>query len=163
MIGTTVHDLDVNVGPGMVRETVEEVLQQLRLQIADENDRDRLVINQSRPAAQIDRSNSQRLVHRLQEISGTIDSTTIAQRLREQIAQYNPGVFHRMMLVDIEVATSFEFEIKSAVFCEQFEHVVEEANSGRDFVSPRAIQPQMTSDLRLFRISLDFCLSHGKF
>jgi len=32
--------------------------------------------------------------------------------------------------IDVEIAASFQFQVEAAVVCEQFEHVIEETNSG---------------------------------
>jgi hypothetical protein len=65
------------------------------------------------------------------------------------------------MLVHIEVAAGFEFQIESAVVREQLEHVIEETDSRRNLVSAPALNRERELDVRLLAQPLDAALSHG--
>ena len=54
-----------------------------------------------------------------------------------------------MVLVDVEIALTRELEIEAAVAREQLEHVIEEANAGRDLVFAGALDGERQIDLRL--------------
>ena len=71
-------------------------------------------------------------------------------------------VFDRVVLIDVEVAASFQFEIEAAVVREQFEHVIEEADAGRDLITATAFDGQSdNSDVRLFAGAFDAAFSHS--
>ena len=82
----------------------EEVRRQLGLQIAHHTHPDQVLVNQRRAAAQVQRHHRQRLIHRQHEISRAVDSFSVAQRLGEQLSQHDPDVFHRVVLVHVQIA-----------------------------------------------------------
>ena len=59
------------------------------------------------------------------------------------------------MLIDIQVARSLQLQIKSTVLCEQFQHVIEKADAGRDLIGPLAVDGKAAANLRFFRNALD--------
>ena len=63
----------MNVGPRALREAFEEVLHELRLEIADALHLQPQVDDGVRAAAEIDRGDRQRFVHRHDEVAGAID------------------------------------------------------------------------------------------
>ena len=52
------------------------------------------------------------------------------KRLVEELAQHDADIFDGVVLIDIEVALGFELKIEAAVMGEQFQHVIEETDSG---------------------------------
>src|SRR6185295_5417626 len=113
------------------------------------------------PAAQIERHHRQRFIHGEHKISSAVDSAAIAQRFRKQLPEHDPHIFDGMVLVDVEITLRLELQIESAMFGEQLEHVVEEADPGRDFVSAAAFNAEPPANLRLFGIALDGRRSHA--
>jgi hypothetical protein len=59
------------------------------------------------------------------------------------------------MLVDIEVAITFEFEIKGAMAREKLQHVIEETDAGGYLVAALAFDGEMDEDARLGGVALD--------
>ena len=55
-------------------------------------------------SAEVDRYDTESLIHRHHEIAGSQNASFAAQRLRECFAQGNASVFHRMVLIDIKIA-----------------------------------------------------------
>ena len=53
-----------------------------------------------------------------------------AQRFVERLSQHDADIFDGVMLIDIEVALGFELQIEAAVMGEEFQHVIEETDSG---------------------------------
>src|SRR5450759_3847840 len=64
------------------------------------------------------------------------------------------------MLVHVEIAIGFDLQIETAVFGEQLEHMIEEADSGGDVVLAAAFDLQLAGDLRLLGVSLNGGGSH---
>ena len=72
-----------------------------------------------------------RLVHREHEaIAG--DAHLVAERHAQGLAQRQRAVLDGVVLVDVEISVALEFEREAAVFGDLLEHVVEEANAGRN-------------------------------
>ncbi len=72
-------------------------------------------------------------------------------------------VFHRVMTVDVQIALGFDFEIDQAVARNLIEHVIEEADAGRELGGPCAVEVDPHADLRFLRIALDLgdAVLHG--
>ena len=68
------------------------------------------------------------------------------------------------MLVHIEIAAGVHVEIKRAVTCNQFKHVIEEADSRRDARRSTPIEIQLQADVRLVGLAMNFsCAWHDQF
>lgn len=124
----------------VLREAVEEIMQRFHFQSANVPDLDPIVVNQRRASAEINRRDRERLIHRLDKISGAIDSDTRAERLRKKLTEHNAHVFDSMMLIHLKIPARIEFEIKSAVLREEFQHVIKKRDARGDFVFPRAFK-----------------------
>ena len=83
-----------------------------------------------RPPAEIDGGDGQRFVHRHDEIAGTIDAAPIAERRPDGFAERDADVFHRVMLIDVEIAGGRDLEIEAAMPRDEIEHVIEKADAG---------------------------------
>ena len=156
VIGTAVQNLCVQVGPGVLDESAEEVFEQLGLQIANQADFDQILVDQRRAAAEIDRDYREGFIHGEYEVSGAVDAFAIAESLGEQLADHDAGVFDCVMLVDVEIAFGRELEIEGAVFGEELQHVIEEADAGRDLVPAAALDAEFAADLRFLCVALEF-------
>ena len=74
----------------------------------------------------------QRLVHRQVDIGVAGDALLVAERLQERLADRDAGVLGRVVLVDMEVAGDRDLEVEEGMAREKLQHVVEEADAGRD-------------------------------
>ena len=84
------------------------------------------------PAGDVDRGAGQRLVHRQVDVGVAGDAGAVAERLRERLAEHDADVLGRVVLVDVEVALRRDRQVDQAVPGELLQHVVEEADAGRD-------------------------------
>ena len=82
-----------------------------------------------RPAAEIDRRDGERLVHRHDEVAGAVDALAVAERLQHRLAERDADVLDGVVLIDVEVARRLQREIEAAVTREQLQHVIEEADA----------------------------------
>src|SRR6266571_3923821 len=129
MVGAPVDGLEMDIGARAASKAFKEVVNQLRLQVAD-HPRFHFCVHYGRGAtAEIYGSHSQSFVHWHQEVSGAHDAALVAQRLAECFAQCNSHVFHRVVLVNIQIAGGFQLQVESAVACEKLQHMIEEADS----------------------------------
>ncbi len=103
MARAAVQHLHVDVGFRALGEPLEEVLDELCLQIADAADLEPQIDDCVHAAAQIDRRHGQRFVHRHHEVAGAVDAPAVAERRRDRLAERDPDVFDRVMLIDVEI------------------------------------------------------------
>ena len=66
-----------------------------------------------------------------------------------------------MVLIHIQVAFGTQLQIETAMLREQLEHVIEKADSGRNFVAAVAFDLQTGRDARLFCVALQGRPSHS--
>ena len=52
------------------------------------------------------------------------------ERFRKQLAHNDADVFNGVVLIHIQIAIGLQLQVEAAMFREQLQHVVEEANSG---------------------------------
>src|ERR1700761_4749742 len=160
MIRSAIENLGGQIRPRMGHKTGKEICEQFRLQIAHMHHIHLLAVDQRRASAQVNSYYRQRLVHRMHKVPGAIDPSPLSQRLRKQLAQHDPRIFHRMMLVHVQIAARRKLQIECAMFRKQLQHVVQEANPGRNLVTSAPFDAQRARYLSLSRISLDPCFSH---
>ena len=145
----------MDVGACALREAFEEVADQLRLQIADHAHLEPQVDDRVDAAAEIDRRDRQRLVHRHHEVAGPVDAAPRAERRRHRLAERDADVLDGVMLVDVEIPSGLERQVEPAVPREELQHVIEKPDAGRDVVAPLPVKREPQRDLRLFRGPLD--------
>jgi len=141
----------------VVDEAVEEVGHQFGLEIADVDDFDQIFVDEGGAAAEIDGDDGERFIHREDEVAGAVDPFAIAEGFREELADDDTDVFDGVVLIHIEITFGGEFEVEAAVFGEELEHVVEEADTGCNVIPAAAFDAELAFDLRLLGIALDFC------
>ena len=79
-------------------------MNELGLQVADAGDPDLQIDDGVRPPAEIDGGDRERFVHRHDEIPGAVDAASVAERLRDRLAERDAEILDRVMLVDVEIA-----------------------------------------------------------
>ena len=136
---------------------MKEIFQQFGLQVAHVSHSQRSIQHQVGPAAQVNRGDGQRFIHRHHEVPGAIDTLFGTQRLAQKLAQDEAHVFHGVVLIDIQITTRLQIQVEAAVPGEKLQHMVEEANAGRDFVSAMAVQIQAPADIGLGGFSMQGC------
>jgi hypothetical protein len=142
MIGPAVKNLHMDIAGDVIHEAAEEIGHELRLQVADETHLQLILVNQSRTAAQVDRHHGESFIHGKNKIAGAVDSFTLSQRFSEELAKHDADIFNGMVLIDIQISVRVERQIEAAMFREQFEHVVEEPDSGRNLVTAATFDPK---------------------
>jgi hypothetical protein len=61
-----------------------------------------------------------------------------------------------MMIVNVQIAATFRFEVKESVPREQFQHVIEEGDAGVDARVPASVERERDARLRLLRPPVNF-------
>src|SRR3954469_4526772 len=157
---TAVEHLHVDVGARPLREALEEVLHQLCLQIPDEARLHAQVDDRVRASGEIDRGDGERLVHRHHEIAGAIEPSARPERRRHGFAERDAHVLDGVMLIDVEISSRLQRQVERAMTSEEFQHVVEKANAGRDIVAPASFERQLQADRRFAGVALDYRAAH---
>src|SRR6476646_5907994 len=109
---TAVEGAQVNVGAGGLRESLKEILGELGLKIADKFRGDLSVADAVGTSAEVDRGGCESFVHGHQEIARAKDAAFVAQSLHDGFAQSDAGVFHGVVLVDVEISFCLDCEIE---------------------------------------------------
>src|SRR5882762_7669080 len=113
------------------------------------------------PAPEVNRRQAQSLVHWHDEIAGPQDSELAPKRFVESLAQGDANIFHRMVLIHVQIAVGFETKVKATVPGKEFQHVIEESNAGGNLVLSAAIDVQREVDAGLVGVALDASLPHA--
>ncbi len=162
MTGTAVQNPHMDIRLGSAGEALEEIMDEFGLKITDEAGVNFGVDDRCGASAEVDSGDSQRLVHRHDEIAGPQNATFRAEGLSKGLAERDSDIFDCVVLVDVKVARRFEFEIEAAVVGEEFEHVVEESDAGGDLIAAFAFDGEGQSDLRFLGDAIDGGFSHRR-
>jgi hypothetical protein len=145
----------VDVGASGLRETLEEIFEQLSLKITDVGRRDFRADDAVRAAAEIHGGGRERFVHRHEEVSGTEDATLGAKRFCDGVAECYTHILDSVMLVHVEVPFGGDVEIESAVARDKIKHVIEEPNAGGDAGFSAAVEIQPETDVRFVGFAMN--------
>jgi hypothetical protein len=130
-------------------EAFKEICHQLGLQVADKARADFGIDGEGGAATEVDGRDCQCLVHGHKEVAGAQDAALVAEGAVKDFTERYADIFDGVVLIYVEVAVAFEFEIEGAMAREEFKHVIEEANAGGDFVLTGAFDRQLDGDVRL--------------
>ena len=109
---------------------MEEFLEQFGIDDANLVPGEAHLPDQVGPVAQVDRGANQRLVHRHIGVAKADHARIAAHGFLERLAQHDADIFHRVVLVDVEVALGLHVNVHGGVLGKAFQHVVEEAHAG---------------------------------
>ena len=157
----SVKRLDVQGDPGIHRERLEELAYQLGIERPDLVPWELRAEHEERSSRDVDRRPRKRLVHRQHGVGIAGDAGALAQRLTKRLAEGDAGVLDRMVVVDMQVALRRDVHVDKRVACELVEHVVEEADAGRDRTLARAIEGDGDGDRRFLGLARDGRGAHG--
>jgi hypothetical protein len=156
-----VEQLDVQRDPRRLRHRVEPVLDQLGVPFAELLLREAQLPHEVRPPRDVERDAHQRLVHR--RIGGAVaaDPALVAERLAERLAERDRAVLGGVVLVDVQVALHFQPDVDQRMAAELLDHVVEEADPGRNVVGAGPVEVDLDEDVGLCRLAGDPAGAHG--
>ena len=135
-----VEGLDVDAGARIGREGVVELLEELRVHVADLWGREGGAPDQVGPVRQVDGAAGQGLVHRDDREPEAPDAPEVPKGLADRLAQDDPDILHRVMKVDVQVALRLDVKVEGAVPPKGIQHVVQEADPGFDPGPARTVQ-----------------------
>ncbi len=106
-----VEIFDMQRDPGVLRERVKELAEQLGVHLADLRDREFNPPDQIGPPGCIQRHARECLIHRQLGRTVAPDAAPIAQRLGQRLAQRDAAVLDRMMRVDMQIALGAQRDV----------------------------------------------------
>lgn len=102
-------------------------------------------IFQMRTPGDIQRAARQALVHRQHEPE-TACAAFVPQRLIQRFPQRQGGIFHRVMIVDMQIALHGNIHAQPAMGRYLIEHVIEKADAGVDTAAAFSVEPDLDVD-----------------
>ena len=157
-----IQNPDVKIHSAGVGKRAEEFAEQRDIKLADVLRRRGSVVNQTRTSGKIKRDKRQDLVHRQNDVTVARDSRLVAERVRNRFPERKPGILHRVVAVDLQIAFHTDVEVELAVFSEKREHVIHERNTRGDARVPLSVKVDGYGNVGLFRRADLFCFSHKK-
>ncbi len=127
-------------------QRAEELLEQLGVHRADLVAREVHVPGEERPAGEIDRGLGQRLVHRHQRLAEPPDAALLAERAGQRLAEHDADILGGVVEIDMRSPVAFTARSNSAVAGERGQHVVEEADAGRDLGAAGSVEIERQLD-----------------
>ena len=150
MRGAAVENAEMDVGARGLRKSLEEILDELGLEIADQARGEFRFDDTESAAAKIDSGRGESFVHGHEEIAGPEDAFAIPEGGIDGLTESNADVFDGVMLIDVEIAGCFEAQIEPAVAGDKVEHMVEKGDAGGDFGFAAAVEIQAEGDFGFF-------------
>ena len=124
---------DMQCDTGILRQRLEEFTHQFRVEGADLRRGKIDVPDEERPAGNIDGGLGHRLVHGKIERGITGNAAPITQRPGNRLADGDAGIFHRVMVVDMQVALYLDLHVDQRMAAELVQHMVEKSHAGGNF------------------------------
>ena len=137
----------MHIRAGSPRKAFEEVMHKFSLQITHANCADFRLHDRYCASAEIYGSESESLVHGHQEVACPQDAPPVAQCAVKDLAERNAHIFHRVVLVYVQISAREKLQIETTMPREEFQHVIEKTNPGRDFVLSPALDHEINMNL----------------
>jgi len=156
-----IERLDMQRDAGIHGESLKKFAHEVRVEFADLAVMEGRAEDEEGASGHIQRDTRQRLVHRQQAIGIAGDATQITKRLTDRLAEHNARIFHRVMLINVQVALGFDLDVDEAVTGDLVEHVIEEADTGLDRSLSRSVKIDGRLDLGFARLARKGGATHG--
>ena len=161
MVVLAVEQLDMQRDADGLSNRLEPVLKQLGIHFAQPFLRELGVPHAPRPPGDIQRHPRQRFIHR--RIGGAItpDPGLVPQRLGNALADRNGRILGRVVLVNVQIAGDVAGDIDQRMAAELFDHVIEEADPGRNVISPGTVEINRDADVGFVSLAGDLGSTHS--
>ncbi len=141
--------VDVHRHQRVVREALEEFVNEVDVERADERAHERHVEFEPRTAGEIEDDARQRFVERHVRVAVAADAALVAERLSHGLAERDADVLDRVVRVDVQIALGRDGEVEHAMATHLVEHVIEKRNAGRKLRVAAAVDHDADLDLGL--------------
>nr|ADI17045.1 hypothetical protein [uncultured alpha proteobacterium HF0010_30A23] len=136
----TIQDGNMNIGLRRIGHGLEELTEQLGFHGPQSRHLKGRVPDQMRAAGEIDHSPRQRLVHRHVGVAIAVDPSLVPQGFLERLAQHKADILSGVVRINVQITFGFDGQVDECMLTQQVEHVVKEANAGRNLVRTGAIE-----------------------
>ena len=120
----------VKIHTGCYAERAEKFLKETHIEITHKGLRTRSPEAKKRTAPEIDCALAERFVHWQQEETVAPDAAAFAERLVEGVTECKPEILDTVMVIDVGIALEGDIQIDEGVPRQEFEHVIEESDTG---------------------------------
>ena len=142
-------------------KTLEEIVYQFDLQIADTRRAYFGIDNRRSATAEINGGQAECFVHGHDKVTRAQNAATISERPVKDLAQSDADVFHCVVLIHIQVTDCCKFQIESAMARKQFQHVVKKTDSSGDFVFAATFDGERNPNLGLRGFAMQVSFPHA--
>jgi len=152
---------DVQRQAGVVGHGHKELLDQLGVIAADLLGRDLQSIAQVGPAAAVQRHLHQRLIEGCHEMPKAVNAAAIAQGLGQGLPHGDAHVLVGVVIIDVGVADSADFQVQQPMAGELVQHVIEKRHARTHLAAPRAVEIEHNAHVGLTGDAMNFTCAHG--
>ena len=89
------------------------------------------------------------------------DAAMVPSACFTRLAERDADILGRVVIIDMEIALGLDRDVDERMAGQQVEHMIEEANAGRDVGHAGAVEIDRDLDLGLLGLALDGGLAHG--
>ena len=144
----TVMQHEVQIHQRVACDRFPEDGNQLAIELADLLGREIHAKHERHATAQINGRGDQSLFHRQCDAAVADDALLVAERFGQRFAKTDAGVFHRVVMIDVQIAFCGHRQVDQRVLRQQREHVIEEADAGVDLRLAGAVEIKRQVDGR---------------
>ena len=161
MVGVdAVNVLEMQGDAGVHGEGLEPFAHKFGIEVPDLGARKVATENEEGAAGHIDSAARQGFIHGQVTRAIAADSLAVAQGLGDRLTQGNAGIFHGVMIVNVQVAFGFQCHVDQRMAGQLLQHMVEETYSRSDFICAFAVEVDFACDFSFCGFAADFGGSH---
>ncbi len=161
MVVGAVERSDVQRHPAVHGKSLEPFLHQFGIEAADLVAHELCLEHQQGATGNVDGHARECLVHGHVHIGITGDAFHVSQRLLHGLAERDPDIFGGVVVINVEIARGLHRDVHAGMACQQIEHMIEEADSGRDGRVTAAVELDLDRDVGLLGDAFDEALAHA--
>ena len=151
--------VDVQRDLCVIDEALKKFMNEIDVELSDACSRKLDVELQSRSTGQIHYDATQCFIKRHVSVPVAAHAFFLTDGFGKCLAERDADVFNRVMGIDVEVASRFDFDIEYGVPRDLVEHVIEKRNLRRKTGAARTVEVQPHTDLCLEGVAADLRIS----
>ncbi|MCY1455360.1 hypothetical protein D9M71_724910 [compost metagenome] len=145
----------------MVDEALEEFLEQVNVEAADGGAGVRNMHLQAWTAGEVDHNPRQRFIERHVGVAVATDAFFVADGFGKRLAEGDTDVFHRVVVIDMQVALADNIQVDQPVTGDLVQHVLKKRYTDIESGLSGAIEVDRGFDLGFQSVALDRRLTFG--
>ena len=96
------------------------------------------------------------------DVGITSDALHVAERLFHRLPERDADILGGVVVIDVQVALGLDREVDAGMARQEFEHVVEKADAGRDRRNAGPVEVDRDLDVGLLGAAPDRAFAHGR-